>query len=88
MSDRSHLRPGSRKAVKALRGQSVKDSRGKRGPREIHGPGAVAQWSDANQAYLIRPFKLGWSEAVLDAAPVLAVRRTADEARRFMRTGE
>lgn len=69
--------------MKALKGRSTKA-----GPREIHGPGAVAQWSDANQAYLIRPFKLGWSAAILDAAPILAVRRTAQEARDFMRRGE
>ncbi len=70
---------------KMVRGSARHRRQYKLNPREskkaIVGKGAIAQWSRVNQAWIVRPYNPSWPKEVVDAAPVLAIVGSRDEAR-------
>ncbi len=52
--------------------------------KHIIAGGAIAEWSDVNQAWIIKPHNPSWSKEVYDKAPILRVLTSEHEVINFL----
>ena len=55
--------------------------------RSLYLSGQIAQYSPINQAWIVRAYNKNWSWEVLQAAPVIAICDTEDDALEVMKEG-
>ena len=55
--------------------------------RSLYLSGQIAQYSPINQAWIVRAYNKNWSWEVLQAAPVIAICDTQDDALEVMKEG-